>query len=54
MRGKTHLVLFEPHKAVRDVLITIAMTTNKFIIGTVTEEKHARVQVSTKDISNLN
>lgn len=52
MRGKTHLVLFSPHKAVRDVWITIAMTTKKFIVGTVTEEKHARVQVSTKDISN--
>lgn len=54
MRGKTNLVLFSPPKAVRDVWITIAMTTKKFIVGTVMEEKHARVQVSTKDISNVN
>lgn len=45
-----HIVLFqlfEKHKTGRNVLITIAMTTEKFITGRVSGERCARAQVRT-------
>lgn len=39
--------LFEKHKAGRNVLTAIAMTTEKFIIGAVIGERHAKAQVRT-------
>lgn len=42
--------LFEKQKAGRNVLITIAMTTEKFIIGAASGERHARAQVRTQCI----
>lgn len=32
-------------------MVTIAVTTKKFIIGTVSGESHARVQVRTQDLT---